>query len=482
MCCDYLFAALFPSFSRPSLGLCRVSGCSQTAVVHLDGALGVLCGEHARVGGSDPFLKHVQDFDVILQRLNNMPVGCARQGCKGLVADGEQFAPACSEACSQQVKIMTHGKGDLDTILGSLGSAFLLSSVQSSSWETYSTGIRHWIRFRLGVQGRHPSQVIAGDPPTLEPDAEECLIRFVCWLSLAGTVSPLVAGGYVSAVKAGHLLWHGYPYEAMTVARFFRLSRVLSGMVKTFKGEKKELRRPILHSHFVKMFRAIDGLQLAAWTVFAVEALFITMWQAILRPDEVVPTAKNKSFPTLKSVKFQDRFGGEVPFSVEYARIASCEFSPNGRKNDTSRQNPPIILAADHAIATRRFSACWQLWRLFNEIDPVVTRLGEYPLFPVKILTRCMKPIAYDLLGNLVNQYMGLAHGVPSSDPQLSGFYPYSLRIGGAVALHDAGADGLVIAALGQWRSDVYQVYIKTARFKAMAWTIRMSRGYEAKL
>jgi hypothetical protein len=94
-----------------------------------------------------------------------------------------------------------------------------------------------------------------------------------------------------------------------------------------------------------------------------------------------------------------------------------------------------------------------------------------------------MTPISYDqLLGKLVNQYMGLAHGVPSSDPQLSGFYPYSLRIGGAVALHDAGADGLVIAALGQWRSDVYQVYIKTARFKAMAWAIRMSRGYEAKL
>jgi hypothetical protein len=39
------------------------------------------------------------------------------------------------------------------------------------------------------------------------------------------------------------------------------------------------------------------GSQLAAWTVFAVEALFITMWQAILRPDEAVPTAKNKSFP-----------------------------------------------------------------------------------------------------------------------------------------------------------------------------------------
>jgi hypothetical protein len=56
------------------------------------------------------------------------------------------------------------------------------------------------------------------------------------------------------------------------------------------------------------------------------------------------------------------------------------------------------------------------------------------------------------------------------------------LRIGGAVALHDAGADGLVIAAMGQWRSDVYQIYIRTARHKAMTWTVRMSRGLQAKL
>jgi hypothetical protein len=90
-------------------------------------------------------------------------------------------------------------------------------------------------------------------------------------------------------------MWHGYPYKAMTVARFFCLSRVLSGMKKTFKGEKTELRRPILHAHFVKMFRAIAALVLPSSIIFAIEALFITMWQAILRPDEVVRTDKNKS-------------------------------------------------------------------------------------------------------------------------------------------------------------------------------------------
>jgi hypothetical protein len=48
----------------------------------------------------------------------------------------------------------------------------------------------------------------------------------------------------VSAVKAAHLFWHGYPYEAMTSSRFFRLSRVLSGLRKTSTAEKKPPKEP----------------------------------------------------------------------------------------------------------------------------------------------------------------------------------------------------------------------------------------------
>jgi hypothetical protein len=68
-----------------------------------------------------------------------------------------------------------------------------------------------------------------------------------------------------------------------------------------------------------------------------------------------------------------------------------------------------------------------------------------------------------------------------ASDSTLIMFTGYSLRVGGAVALHNAGADGMVIALLGQWKSDVYQLYIRTARNTAMAWTVRMGRGYKAK-
>ena len=104
------------------------------------------------------------------------------------------------------------------------------------------------------------------------------------------------------------------------------------------------------------------------------------------------------------------------------------------------------------------------------------------PLFPTRAKGPIFTPYNYEALGKLVRRVMSWALHCREADPQLKPYTAYSLRIGGAVALHDAGADGLVIAAMGQWRSDVYQIYIRTARHKAMAWSIRMSRGLQAKL
>jgi hypothetical protein len=95
----------------------------------------------------------------------------------------------------------------------------------------------------------------------LEHDAEESMIEFVEWISLAGSVSPSTAGDYVSAVKAAHLLWKGYPYEAIAKTRFFRLSRVLSGLRKTTTIRKKELREGLLHSHHERFFELHDQLE-----------------------------------------------------------------------------------------------------------------------------------------------------------------------------------------------------------------------------
>ena len=382
---------------------------------------------------------------------------------------------------------MAH-EGDFNAQLDALGECHARASIQDSSWETYATGIRMWIRFRLGVQRRHPSQLDgrhSDGTPRLEADAEQQLIRFVEWLGFSGTLAPQQRGGYVSAVKAAHLLWVGFPYEDFSQAKFFKLSRTLAGMVKLHKGSKAPLREGMLHAHFVKIFRYIDVEFQKAGDVFItrpMEALLVTMWQGIFRPDECVPTPKNKSFPHMGQVVFRDALGAPIPYTTPYARVNYCEYDPDGRKNDPGRTNPPVILAADHAEASRRFSACFQLHALFNLVEPEEGRLTAIPLFPTRAKGPIFSPFDYDGLGKLVRRVMSWVFRCKESDSVLVPYTAYSLRIGGAVSLHDAGADGMVIAALGQWRSDVYQIYIRTARHKAMAWTVRMSRGLQAKL
>jgi hypothetical protein len=396
--------------------------------------------------------------------------------------------------------MLVNTQGSLSKQLTALGSFHMRSSIKEASWETYATPIRHWVRFRIGVQRRHPCQIVSYDRkgvPQLEDDAEESLIQFVEWISLAGTVSPSTASEYVSGVKAAHLLWKGYPYAAITETRFYRLGRVLSGLRKTTTLRKQEPREGLVHAHFVDIFDLHDRLfankpapLLLRGEQFAEESVMISLWQAILRPDEVISTSRHPHHAMCDWVNFRNARRQIVPYSTPYSEITCVELTLyDGRKNDTAKQNPPIILAADHDFNSCRFSACFQMHRALNYMAPDVAILGLVPLFPVKLVANIgtntrhsMRSFSDIALTQCIRTKLAItlhtARGV--SAVVLKAYTGYSLRIGGAISLHDAGADGMVIAALGQWRSDVYQLYIRTARHKAMAWTVRMSRGYKA--
>jgi hypothetical protein len=101
-------------------------------------------------------------------------------------------------------------------------------------------------------------------------------------------------------------------------------------------------------------------------------------------------------------------------------------------------------------VASRRFSACFQLHSLFNLVAPVEDKLAAIPLFPTRAKGPIFSPFDYDGLGKLVRRVMSWVFHCKESSPLLTPYTAYSLRIGGAVALHDAGTDGLVIAAMGQ--------------------------------
>ena len=455
------------------------------------GPVPIYCEQHSHddgCGNDDVSVDLLSSFDKVVDKADRTPVSCAAPSCQTQVVKGSQYYPACRAACLKVCKLLENTKGDFNAQLDALGEFHARSSIQDSSWDTYKTGIRMWVRFRLGVQRRHPSQLDGKHPdgtPRLESDAEQQLIRFVEWLGHAGTLAPAQRAGYVSAVKAAHLLWFGFPYESFSHTKYFRLAKVLEGMIKQHKGTKMPLREGMSRRHFERIFVFIDRVFTKAADIFEtrpIEALLITMWQGIFRPDECVPTNRNEGFPHMKQVVFRGSNSAVIHYSTPYHKVNYCEYDPDGRKNDPGRTNPPVILAADHDEGSKRFSACFQLHALFNLMKPTNDSMMSTPLFPTRALGPHFSPYTYDMLGKLVRRVMSWVFSVNEKDAALTPYTAYSLRIGGAVALHDAGADGLVIAAMGQWRSDVYQIYIRTARHKAMTWTVRMSRGLQAKL
>jgi hypothetical protein len=204
----------------------------------------------------------------------------------------------------------------------------------------------------------------------------------------------------------------------------------------------------------------------------------------------ILSTDGNPGSANWSWVTFRDRFRRVVPYTTQFFRTESVELDlRDGRKNDAEKKNPPIILAADHQKSSRRCSACYQLHRAINFMHLAEHLLQAIPLFPQQLVpnigsvvaaARSMVSHTDSTLTGMIRSRLSIVFGKPVKDPSLAVFTGYSLRIGGAIALHDAGADGMVIAALGQWRSDVYQIYVRTARHKAMSWTVRMSRGYKA--
>jgi hypothetical protein len=137
----------------------------------------------------------------------------------------------------------------------------------------------------------------------------------------------------------------------------------------------KELREGLLHSHFERIFQVHDQLNqsncLPYRELFADESVATTLWQAILRPAEVLTTDGNPVAVNWSWVVFRDRFRRPVHYSTQYFLIESVEIDlMEGRKDDAEKKNPPVIPAADHATDTSRFSACFQLHRAINYTHP----------------------------------------------------------------------------------------------------------------
>jgi hypothetical protein len=222
----------------------------------------------------------------------------------------------------------------------------------------------------------------------------------------------------------------------------------------------------------------------------------VCLWHLILRPDELIVTSHHDHFATVDMITFFSPKGVPLPLMANYDHIGhvSLDLSRHGRKNDQAGNNAPLVSAADHDLKTRHFCAAWQLPRLVHHMGPYGD-LSQFPLFPVdaarkersttfdfEVPKSYNRSYRYDELNAGVKRMMRDVLSCRLDDPRIKKYTAYSPRIGGSIALCEAGADGITIQAIGQWSSNAYQLYLRTARHRALEWSVRVSRGFKARL
>ena len=478
----------------------------------------LFCEEHQHSGTDNrDIIDSLKYFDSIISRSNLHYTACANPRCKANIQGDDVYYPACSPECAKVVAIFQNNV-TMGGALREMSNMYMNNSVVDSSWKTYRTGIRAWLRFCFCVIHDHPNFAFTktssgsayekrgGTPPVFRSNTEEQLMDFFTWLSLEGSVKPDSAEGYVCAVKAAHLVWNGHPFES-SAADFFRLSRVIKGLKKSIISGPVEIKEGITHDHFYRWFQLNDTLPrgpLGALVyssheaklermefIYPIEALMICLWHFILRPDELIITENHATFATVSMICFFSPSGRELPLLAAYEDIGHVTLDLRNRKNNQSGSNAPLMSAADHDAEGRHFCAAWQLHRLVQYMRPD-GNLKLFPLFPVKATTFVPalpgapsvfnKSYTYAQLGAAVKGMMRGVLSCSNGDKRLQNYTAYSPRIGGSIALHEAGADGLTIRAIGQWRSDVYQLYLRSSRMRALEWSVRVSRGYKAVL
>ena len=518
---------LYPSFAR--IGMCAVDKCTrhtrplteqERSTEHLPHTF---CTVHDAPSADNAALRtHFSTVDSLISQTDQTYTTCASTSCKNALQGSNPFYPACSERCKRVVSIFQH-TGSLKVALRSMSNMYMNNSVSDSSWKTYKTGTRAWLRFCFSVLRDHPNFAfqkslcgseflkIGGNPPRFREDAEEQLMDFYSWLSLEGSCKPASAEGYVSAVKASHLIWNGFPFEA-SVMKFYRLGRMIRGLKRSIKSDPVELKEGLTHEDLHRWFQLNDSMPRGALGellygsekqklrvrdhTYPLEALIVCLWHLILRPDELIVTGNHESCATVDMITFFSPKGAVLPLLADYAHIGhvSLDLSRHGRKNDQAGSNLPLISAADHDSTGRHFCAAWQLHRLVHHMDPCGD-LSQFPLFPVDA-ARCERtshfgaivPVSYnrsfryDELNTSVKRMMRDVLSCDLKDPRIKKYTAYSPRIGGSIALCEAGADGITIQAIGQWSSNAYQLYLRTARHRALEWSIRVSRGFKARV
>lgn len=251
---------------------------------------------------------------------------------------------------------------------------------------------------------------------------------------------------YLSAVRSLHVHHLG----EFSWGRCVRLPRLLAG-IKRRQQYVPRKRAPVTIALLHEWHRLFDFSVPDHVTLWA--ALLLAFF-ALLRKSEF-SVAGGKAFDPARHLS-----RGDVSFHQDEAGARWMEIHVKFSKTEQFGADFAIPVARSGGV-TCPYSAMVRMLHLRPHAPPAA------PLFVLGAeATALSSPGVTRLLQTLVR-----------ASPQLSRSWvtPHSLRIGGTLALQEAGASELVLQVLGRWRSDCYKEYLRYARGSMLKWSRRMA-------
>ncbi len=312
------------------------------------------------------------------------------------------------------------------------------AGLASSSLRAYGPGLRAWLSF---CAARHLPTLLPGDTPQDQRAAEEAVCLFA--IQLARSLSAPTIRVYLAAVRLHHIRMLGsHPWAAG-----LRLPLVISGIRR--QQQRAPAKRTAVTLDLLLEWRA--QLQLDRPHDATVWAAILTAFFGLLRVSEYTLPARS-AFDAARHLTRGD---------VSFLRDRS---------------------GAVHAMELHvKFAKAAQL----GSDTPVPFAVQGGPLCPVAAIAHLLRlrpgaptePLFALATGPLSTPAFNAAFAglVSNSSARGSLTTAHSLRIGGAMALHTAGAPDTVLQGIGRWRSGAFREYLRHSRPTLLAWAAQMS-------
>lgn len=305
----------------------------------------------------------------------------------------------------------------------------LAHGLAPNSIAAYATGQRQWVRVCW----------LYGWPLLLYSSSVEerleCEDRIMIFAEvLSRSVTSETISNYISGVRSLHVVHTGVvPWDSSGPA--LRLSRLLNGIARRVTKPKKK-RAPVTVALLLEWrarFDMSDPTDAMFW------AALVTAFFGLLRKSEFA-------------------VGDKVPFDPDrHLTRSDASFFPSadGRRWESMdlhiRYSKTEQRGTDYAIPI-----AWN-GGLVCAMSAVQHMCRLLPAGPKSMIVRLLKHLVL-------------------STPSLAGvrMLLHSLRIGGTVAMQDAGASEVAMQLAGRWRSDAWKAYVRFSRRFVLAWSRRM--------